>query len=681
MEKMTIKKLIRAVMKVKLFCLLVVVLSASVGANDIALTMDDFWADPEIRDMDISPNGDYLALVWQDGDMRKLSVRDLTKPGYPVLATLGDDIVRPSWATWANDGRLLFSLLVPANTNRVRRESLSSDEFDVSDYAMYSRMAAVDWDGRNFTMLMGNINSIRYVRSLSRVAHFLPGENNHVLMEVYDHGRLKLYKVNVVTGEAIPFAKAGSRTVRIVLSREGEVEGRIDYLRLAKALQFYEYTDKGKWKKGERIYLKDKEKNDFDIDDFFGVYGDDFFVYKKENEETGYDELLLRKRGSDESSVLVSLDNQDVLGTLVERDGLVVGYTYEKDDVVRRHYFDEKFHSTYESIVSKVSEFGFNGVFLGSRTKKRDKFIVSTYGLNDPGSYLLYDKQKDAVEFLGFSYPNLSPEKLASPSLVSYKARDGLRIRAYLLRPPGFDKQKPLPTIILPHGGPQSRDYAYYDRFAQFLSTRGYAVLQPNFRGSIGYGKAFEKAGYKQWGGTMQDDLEDGVNYLVKKGITDPNRVCIVGGSYGGYAALMGVIKTPDLYVCAVSLNGVTHLPDQIKYGFKRFKDIERLKVFVTESIGDLETDMELLAINSPVLHVDKIKVPVFLSAGTRDEVVPYKQTKSMVRALKKAGKEYTFIKLKDTGHHIFSYEKDVDKLYPAIEKFLAEYLQVEAVQ
>lgn len=641
-----------------------------------SLSVEDFLKPPAIRDVAVSPDGHYMAIVWDDGKTRTVSIRDMSQPEYPQTALFGDSIIRPSTISWANNKRLLVNMLIPEGTESVRKKSLRSDNFDIRDYRMYARTAAVDWNGKNFTVLMGNIKSIRTNRDLSRVAHYLPDDPNHVLMQAFNETHLSLFKVNIESGEAEKYADGIHNTVRLVLDESGNLQGRIDYLRIRKALDIYGYAGDDKWNKIDRIYLDNDDKNDFELDDLIGSYGKNQFVYLKENKETGYKELLIRRRGSSESTVLVRLDNKDVKGTLLNQSGTVIGYLYEEDDVVRHFYFDEGIQKRYRTIVSATTSLGFSGVNVSAAIDDASLAVVRTFGLDDPGSYLWYDFKKEKLNFFGFSFPHLKPENLAKPAVVSYKTRDGLLIRAFLLLPPGFDPAKPAPLVMLPHGGPQARDYAYYDELAQFIATRGYIVMQPNFRGSTGYGKAFEEAGYKQWGAAMQDDLEDGVQFLVKRGYVDPQRTCIVGISYGGYAALMGMIKTPNLYRCAVSMNGVTHLRDQIKYDMKKFKDEERILNHLFASLGHPQQDKTMLDQASPALHAEKIQGSILLVAGTNDDVVPYNQAKTMSKALKKAKKDFDFIILKDTGHNPIYYEDDIRTVYTALEKFLAEHLK-----
>ena len=190
---------------------------------------------------------------------------------------------------------------------------------------------------------------------------------------------------------------------------------------------------------------------------------------------------------------------------------------------------------------------------------------MTVLGTTRPPTYYVVDFQTHKAEMVGEEYPALASARLGELRVISYKARDGQEISAYLTLPPGIPPEH-LPLVVLPHGGPEARDLPRFDWWARFLATRGYAVLQPQFRGSTGFGEAFRKAGYHQWGGLMQDDVSDGVMEMVSKRIADPQRVCIVGASYGGYAALAGAAFTPTLYKCAVSVNGVSDLPEMAAY-------------------------------------------------------------------------------------------------------------------
>jgi dipeptidyl aminopeptidase/acylaminoacyl peptidase len=297
-----------------------------------------------------------------------------------------------------------------------------------------------------------------------------------------------------------------------------------------------------------------------------------------------------------------------------------------------------------------------------------------------PPVYYLIDFKSRRAYIAGEEYPGLEGATLGEFREITYKARDGTPIPAYLTLPPPGKHAGPGPLVVLPHGGPQARDYPAFDWLAQFLATRGYAVLQPQFRGSSGFGEAFERAGYRQWGGLMQDDVTDGVRAMIDQGIADAHHVCIVGASYGGYAALAGAAFTPDLYACAASVNGVsdlrelrrTQVPTVVGSAFRVRRVISTAESVWTERIGS-ETD-PALATKSPINSVASIKIPVMIAYGTGDGVVPTEQSLRMAEALQKAGKTVTVVKLPYEDHWL-SQAATRTAMLEALDSFLKQHL------
>lgn len=284
--------------------------------------------------------------------------------------------------------------------------------------------------------------------------------------------------------------------------------------------------------------------------------------------------------------------------------------------------------------------------------------------------YYIVDFAKKSADVVGEEYPALTGAALGVMIAVTYPARDGTQIPAYLTMPPGFG-DKPLPLVVLPHGGPRSRDSLEFNWLTQFLATRGYAVLQPQFRGSTGFGEAFKEAGVRQWGGLMQDDVTDGVQWMIKQGRVDPARICIVGASYGGYAALAGAAFTPDLYACAVSIAGVSDLP--IMLGQTGRTEGMGSLLYWREDIGE-ERDPRIIE-RSPQRAADKIKAPILLIHGVDDSVVYIQQSEIMAAALKKRGKPHVFVKLPGEDHWLSGSEGRT-RVLVEVEQFLATHLK-----
>jgi len=650
-----------------LFTVLAITLALPAWSNP---TVEDFLRAPELRDVEISPDGKHLAMIINEGDIRKVIVRNVETPDMPVVGGFAGDVIRPSFLYWGNNDRLLISLAVPWDIKRARRESTESD-FDIDEYATVSRMISVDKDMDNAVILMEGERALRNNRSLSRVTNFLPNKSDNVLMAAYRDGKRTLYEVNIDTGEADLIARGSTRTYKFLNDDDGNLLYRFDYRRRAKAIDIYQFEEDGNWEKIEKIYLSKDDEDSIDTNGLIALYLDSI-VYRKWNKETGFYELVLVDRETGEKSTLVSLEGQDVRGALFStRADQIIGYRVEKD-FQRDVFFDDESQRLYDEIAEQVGEYNFR---VSGLTSENQKALVQVWGADNPYSIYLWDFEAKQLNFLDYAYSGLATDNLSLPAMATYEARDGTLLRAYLLLPKSYEKGKQYPTIVLPHGGPHARSRPDYSDFAQFLSTRGYIVVEPNFRGSVGYGRDFQMAGYRQWGGLMQDDLTDAVNFMVRAGYTDPEKVCIVGGSYGGYAALMGAIKTPDLFKCAISLNGVTHLVKQVEFDMKNIVDKDEWQKILFDRIGHPKVDKEMLNRNSPALSAGKITIPVMIVAGTDDETVPFSQAKLMVKALKKAEVEYEFIELEDTGHNPFYFREDMEVVFNAVEKFLATHL------
>jgi dipeptidyl aminopeptidase/acylaminoacyl peptidase len=245
---------------------------------------------------------------------------------------------------------------------------------------------------------------------------------------------------------------------------------------------------------------------------------------------------------------------------------------------------------------------------------------------------------------------------------VQYTTRDGVPIPAYLAKPEGAG---PFPTILMPHGGPYARDSAEFDAWTQFLVGHGFAVLKPNYRGSVGYGEAYMQAGYKQWGQKMQEDLMDGLDWMVQQGITDPQRVCIVGASYGGYTALVSAYKFADKISCAVSLAGISNLEDMVARIYS-FDLVERNRERIQASAQ--------LAENSPIRQVTSIDVPILLMHGNRDTVVRVRQSRKFAAALARHGKTFRYVE-QENGDHFLSTTSQRDEFFSEMSRFLTEHL------
>lgn len=297
------------------------------------------------------------------------------------------------------------------------------------------------------------------------------------------------------------------------------------------------------------------------------------------------------------------------------------------------------------------------------------RMLVWTGSASDPGMIYYFDPQAGVMSRLAQPYNQLAGKTLAQMEPVKYAARDGLEIPAYLTVPAGREA-KSLPLIVMPHGGPFVRDEWGYDVWAQFLANRGYLVLQPNFRGSTGYGKAFVEKGVGQWGRAMQDDLDDGVKWLVESGKVDAKRVCIMGASYGGYAAMWAAARNPDIYRCAISLAGISDVKQMLRYDRKTFSAPRYFRNWQERVQGDDAFDLNAV---SPLKAVDKISIPLLIAHGSKDDNVPQSQSIALHEALQKAGKPHEFVIYKGEEHG-FSDPVNATDFLRRVDGFLNQY-------
>lgn len=352
--------------------------------------------------------------------------------------------------------------------------------------------------------------------------------------------------------------------------------------------------------------------------------------------------------GIDVENVMLAANGSQLLGVMTNSDETPLRWL---DPVMAAH------QKTLEAASPK------SVVRIESYSRDRTKLIVQFSNPDNPGLLFYFDATTGDLVQIASMNEMIGSKRLSRAKMVQYKARDGLEIEGVLTMPRGR-AAKNLPFIVLPHGGPWAHDTLTYDYWAQFLAERGYAVLQPNFRGSTGYGAKFEKAGQGQMGFAMQDDITDGVRWAVAEGIADPKRVCIVGASYGGYAAMWGIAKDPDLYRCAISISGVANIRREVN-------DFNSLQEKLHR--GQWRKMTPDFAAVSPINAVDKIKAPLLLIHGKKDVTVDHKQSVLMNAAMTKAGKTVEFVSL-PLADHYFTREDDRMTLLTSIETFLAKY-------
>lgn len=391
--------------------------------------------------------------------------------------------------------------------------------------------------------------------------------------------------------------------------------------------------------------------------------------------------VLLDPRTGQELEELYSHDRYDVGSVSYSRryKKLLSAYCTGHHTPVR-HFFDEEARLRRECI---QAHFPKHRVAVADTDRSEEHCLLYVGSDRTRGSYYYYHEPTDRVAHIADTAPWIHEEEMSPMHAVSYTTSDGLLIEAYLSLPLGIDlhltdegialpqEQAPLPLIVNPHGGPWARDTWGYSSEVQFLCSRGYAVFQMNFRGSTGYGRNFLEASYKQWGLKMQDDITEGVQWLIARGIADANRIAIYGGSYGGYATLAGICFTPELYRCAIDYVGVSNLFTFMQTIPPYWRPMLEM---MYEQVGHPKNDREQLAATSPALHADKITCPLFIAQGANDPRVNKAESDQMVEALRARGIEVEYM-VKDNEGHGFRNQENRFEFYRTMENFLAKHL------
>ena len=487
-------------------------------------------------------------------------------------------------------------------------------------------------------------------------------ENEIVMMmnkrnaEVFD-----AYRLNVATGEMKMIAKNPGHVDHWVIDHKGRILAATESDGVNATL-LTRPDEKAPFKKVLSTNFRERVTPEFYTFDNKEIYA---------TSNIGRDKVAIVKidpATAKETGTIYENPEVDVDSLAFSKKRKVLTYAEYTTWREERKYLDPQTEKMYSAIEQKLPGYQID---LVGNDHEEDKFVVAATSDRTPGSRYLFDAKTKELTKLVDVAPWLKEDQLAPMKPIEYKSRDGLTIHGYLTLPLGRDP-KNLPTVMIPHGGPWARDEWGYDPEVQFLANRGYAVLQVNFRGSTGYGRKFWEASFKQWGKTMQDDLTDGVQWLIKQGIADPKRVAIYGGSYGGYATLAGVTYTPDLYAAAVDYVGISNLFTFMKTippYWKPFLDQ------MHEMVGDPEKDKDLFTAMSPALNADKIKTPLFVAQGAQDPRVNKAESDQIVQSLRKRGVDVEYM-VKDNEGHGFNNEENRFAFYEATEAFLAKYLK-----
>ncbi len=581
---------------------------------------------PEVAQFRLSPDGTWLAAKMATDGKQALVTRSVSGDGDHGVIRLSDYLI--SNFVWANNQRLVLTI----------RGSVAAP----GGLWHLNRLASATRYGEEVRGFKMNPNSWGIYRQNPYLVTILPHEPDYVLAALNDGQKWNapdISKVNIVTGHQTRYLRNRHAITNWLADHNGHVGLGMGFSVLPNR------------KRGTLLatYLRNEDKK------LIPLQKQDYFDH----------DLLMPVRFHPSKANILLVANAALAEAYADDiDPVLFEYDLPTQTLQGRHV--DPMLAKIRQLAGK--ELGNLHVTIESKALNVPRYVVAASSDTVPPRYYLYDDRQPGFHLLGRAYPGLEGLQHSQMQRVQYTARDGLQIPAYLTRP--LHTEQPPPLVVYPHGGPWSRDRWGFDNYVQFLASRGYAVFQPQFRGSTGLGPGHEAAGYGEWGKAIQDDITDGVEWLVNSGQVDAGRICIFGASFGGYAAAMGAAKTPDLYRCAVSVNGVLDL--------KRLWNSARRMLYEQANRKVWNSRKEAEA-TSPYHLIPGIKAPMLIIAGTKDTVVPYKDhSRRFYKKLHKQVPGTEYLELENGEHWRTNAAHELEKMQ-ALEAFLARHLGTAA--
>ncbi len=614
------------------------------------IPLEVFAAGPQMAEPHLSPDGGKLVYLTSLAGQLHIAVRDLHTGRERMILTAAAGPFSVTHCEFKTNDRLLCHLEGVARGGEPER--------------LYpaSRLLAVNPDGSSLRILFRNaffakLPPAAHSQFQDRIIHWLPDDPYHVLIELGDEGSVfpSVYRLDVYRGDLKLEVASHPPVMDWTADPAGVV--RFGYgFRDDTGVYIARSGPDAPWHTLEEFKRFDRTRFDPLA---FGARPNELLVFAPYQGRTAVWQIDLDAAASG-LQLVFSRPDVDVGGILEgPLDRHVAGFVYETDQP-HTHYIDPHALGVEETL-----ERALPGAYHVVVDSSRDETKLVTVSFSDvmPPRYHLLDTVSGKLTELGRQDAGLSEAQLAHMKPITVAGAGGIAIPGYLTLPPGAKPGERLPAVVLPHGGPYARDHWGYDPLVQVIASRGYAVLQLNFRGSTGYGEQWRDAGHQAWGTIMHDDITAGARWLIEQGIADPARMCIVGWSYGGYAALTGVEKEPELYRCAVSIAGVSDM-SQMAVDDERFYGGK-------DSAGDaMGTDPAALRAESPLAHVERIRVPVLLVHGEDDYTVLAEQSKAMDRALSQQGLRHELVLIKHGEHSLVRPEMRLT-LYRKVTEFL----------
>lgn len=617
-----------------------------------APSLNELLAQPTVLDAAISPDGGRVAVLRVDRSESQraafvalLDSDKLSTP--PVQVPIGDCEVER--VAWVNDNRLLVWILLDKDAKGKLAGIPWKGDVLVQ---MTRRVISMDRAGQNLALLFANQTyALNTRRNLGSVVDLKSTEPDCILMQAWNsqHRSQALYRVNVVSGEAI-LQEMGTFSTDSWLTQDGAPVLRLDSTGSSVSV-YARAPGETAWK-----FFRKFRRDEFDKLDgmqFLSVTDKPGVLYAAVAGSETEDKASVRTfdlRTFEIGPPIGARPNFDVTGCVTDRVGRLVATRWIED---RRTYdfVDPDLAKHYRGICSYFANAC--NVDLVDISADNARLVFRVTGPRHAGSFWCYDRNKAKLEPLAADRPALIQTRLARMDILKIRTRDGMPITAYLSSPPDLDSMA-APIVVMPHGGPEARDTYDFDAMAQAYCAQGWRVLQVNFRGSAGYGWTFAQAGRLHWGDLMQNDIEDAIATAIERTNVDQTRIAICGISYGGYAALMGAVKTPERYRAVVSIAGDTDLFESLAMVRENDGAASLAYAYWKAQMGDPTADRQQLAAASPALQAKSILAPVLLQHGALDAVVGVEQSRRMQRALKAAGREVEYVELPTEGHPVW---------------------------
>ncbi|WP_395645937.1 alpha/beta hydrolase family protein [Terricaulis sp.] len=629
------------------------------------LPVEAFGRLPAVSDAALSPDGTKLVMAMTIDSTPSVVIFDLTthQRVFGARTPQGTQLRGVGWADEGHATYVVSQALAPGQVlprNYYYRGGPRRVEF--------WRNGIIDVNAR--TMMLISTSTEAWRDQNSELVAPIEGDPGYGRMigraTAEDAEYPTVYRINLDNGQVriANIRGANPDTIGFLLDSEGDVLTRFDSDERTNRWTIFVYDDET-----PRPLLTGTSDTG-SPPNISGELSDGRLVSVSEDDDSEFYMLYAVDRRTGQRSPLWRREGQEVENAITDPwSRRIVGVEWIETET-KQEFFVPALQDAYTRVVAQ-----FNGA-ARLMSWSRDHSRVLVYGERglDGGGYYLFTPSDGRLERLALRYPEVAAAARTSErQAITYRARDGTRIPAYLTTPSGADGRN-LPLVVLVHGGPHSRDTMDFDWWAAFLASRGYAVLQPNYRGSSGYGATWQRAGMGQWGGLMQTDVEDGVEAMVRSGMADAARICIVGASYGGYAALAGATLTPDRYKCAVSVAGVSDLVEFTRTAETRSGSRSAVADFWRLSIGDRQEDRDRLRGVSPALLADRVQAPILLIHGTDDTVVPIAQSRRMRDRLNAEHKNVRYVELRGDDHWLSDAETRIQMLRE-IDTFLAQNL------